>query len=81
MSETPTLRELLGRAGISDREVERRTGVQRTVLRGYERGTTRRPAWHVCARLASLLGLDVLDVLAAAVESIRRANAERRTEP
>lgn len=69
----PLLDELLRAARLSDHEVMRRTGVNRLTVRRVRKGQVSRPSWHVCARLAVLLGADTLDVLAAAVESIRRA--------
>ncbi len=72
-----TLDELLRAANLSYREVERRSGVARLTLRKMRSGVTRRPSLHVCMRLAALLGVDTVDVLAAGVESISRARARK----
>lgn len=72
---TPTLDELLRARGLSDRAVQRLTGIAPLTLRKLRVGSVQRPSWLTCSRLAALLGVDTLDVLSAATESIRRARA------
>ena len=71
--DTKTIGELLHEAGLSNREVGKLSGVAPLTLHGYEHGLVQRPGRHVVLRLSQLLNLSPADVLAACVESIRRA--------
>jgi hypothetical protein len=72
-----TLDELLRAAKLSDRAVQRGTGVAPLTLRNIRAGAIHRPSFSVCDRLARLLGLSAADVLSAAVFSIALARSRR----
>jgi transcriptional regulator with XRE-family HTH domain len=52
------IREIRHRSGLSQAEIARRTGIQRSVLSAYEHGR-RQPAVAALARIAAAAGLEL----------------------